>query len=553
MFCSKCGAENKDRAKFCGKCGAALNGGLEFKSSIDMCDEEERGKKHNGKKKLMIGVCITLIAGVCIIVGLFMGKDKDVELVGNTNTNIANGALIAQDGEWIYYALDNGISVDDGYTFSGQDLVKSKSDGSELEYLTTKNDSSIYSIFVVDEWVYFVKDTYGIYRIKTDGKNEEKISDGNEIFGILGDEIYYLATDDSTLNDELREIGYSNLICRMGMKGQNSEVVYQCSGTNSYIHSPQMDDENIYFMEATDSDGWDEKNESIKKISRYGDNVVTLQTCGEQEDFGYGFCVVGDNVYYCKYMEKESETFNQYTKQNPDIKENGWGYVISAMNASGEENEDLYVTAWFDCFLAIGGDIYIKDTNWAAEIEEDSLVKVSLDEKEIERMNFDEYVGYIFELQYVGDWIYYYDGDNLYRLKFGDANPQLVAEGAAIDESGEEDYDGDYEETEEDDADYSFAADELLGKWENTNDDDDLEYLEFLSDGTLLFQGVDSLNWDDDVTEEGSYWIEDDILYMLEPGEDTEDATPMYYEVTDGTYLELWDNNNIDLSFSRVD
>lgn len=552
MFCSKCGAENKDGAKFCGKCGAALKGGLQEKGEKFSYVEDDE-KKQSGKKKLLVGG-IALFAIVCIISAFFIGKDKETELAGNTNTNIANGALIAQDGEWIYYALDNGIPAVDEY-FSGQDLVKSKLDGSELEYLTTENDSGIGYIFVVDGWVYFVKDTYGIYRIKTDGSNEEKISDADEIFGILGDEIYYTATDGNALSDELYE-GNSNLICRMGMEGQNPEEIYQTSNINTIIYSAQTDGENIYFVESTFSDDGDYENTSIKKISKDGDNEVILQACEGGESFSQGLCVVEGNVYSCKCIDEDCESFEQYARQNADVREKGYGYVISAMNTSGKENEDLYVTAWFDCFFATGRDIYIKEYNWAEEINEDNFVKISLDKDGIERVNLDEYLGYIFEL---GDWIYYYgydvdsDGYSLYRLKFGDANPQLVAEGAAIDESGEEDYDGDYEETEEDDADYSFAADELLGKWENTNDDDDLEYLEFLSDGTLLFQGVDSLNWDDDVTEEGSYWIEDDILYMLEPGEDTEDATPMYYEVTDGTYLELWDNNNIDLSFSRVD
>ena len=90
--------------------------------------------------------------------------EPEEEIRGNSVGNIANGGLVARQGDWIYYRNSS-----DGYK-----LYKVKTDGSGREKI---NDDSSWFINVVGDWIYYVNadDGYKLYKVKTDGSGRQVV------------------------------------------------------------------------------------------------------------------------------------------------------------------------------------------------------------------------------------------------------------------------------------------------------------------------------------------------------------------------------------------
>lgn len=99
------------------------------------------------------------------------------EAYGKYSGNVANGGLVTQVGDWIYYS--NGGD--------GNSLYKVRSDGSGKTKLTSTPASNIQ---VCGDWIIFTN--CGLKKIKTDGTNEQKIEE-NYIYyyAVISDTIYY--------------------------------------------------------------------------------------------------------------------------------------------------------------------------------------------------------------------------------------------------------------------------------------------------------------------------------------------------------------------------
>ena len=149
---------------------------------------EEKKTPVKKKATLITGGCILLIIIVAVAFAIFHEKNpEELNTIGNTNVNIANGGHMAKDGEWIYYTEDNGES-EGGYR--KEYLVKSRLDGSEKQYLTDGNDVKIESIFVTEDEIYFTK--WGMTLCIKDKRGSEKepdrdVSGVGKILGIVED------------------------------------------------------------------------------------------------------------------------------------------------------------------------------------------------------------------------------------------------------------------------------------------------------------------------------------------------------------------------------
>ncbi|MGP6145888.1 DUF5050 domain-containing protein [Jeotgalibaca sp. A122] len=95
-------------------------------------------------------------------------------------------------GDWIYSAIEE----EDGFK-----LYKIKTDGTEK--IKLDGEGSVYSIYVVGDWIYYgstqieegeMANPGDIYKIKTDGTERTKVSEGNHISIVVVDDwIYYVA------------------------------------------------------------------------------------------------------------------------------------------------------------------------------------------------------------------------------------------------------------------------------------------------------------------------------------------------------------------------
>ena len=100
--------------------------------------------------------------------------------VGNTSGNLCSDGYAAEQGEWIYLS-------------GSKSLIKiNKETGQNIE--VCKFEHNIYNINVVGDWIYYYSFADGIYKIRTDGTNEQEIvglSDDCNLLFVEEGYIYY--------------------------------------------------------------------------------------------------------------------------------------------------------------------------------------------------------------------------------------------------------------------------------------------------------------------------------------------------------------------------
>lgn len=111
-------------------------------------------------------------------------------LYGNTAGNIYQGGSAAIQGDWIYFCT------------SDDKLYKIRIDDSECTLLTNDINSMMGYLNVTGNWIYYQyhqRNDWGIYRIKTDGTDKEKLTDGSGgNIVVVGNSLFYL-TDNNEL------------------------------------------------------------------------------------------------------------------------------------------------------------------------------------------------------------------------------------------------------------------------------------------------------------------------------------------------------------------
>ena len=167
--------------------------------------QSENKNDSKSKIKKIASICIfavILIMLIFIISALFRNNRKNV--IGNTIGNIINYGYTAIQGEWVYYIYPNEYDSKIG-------IYKIKTNGKEKQKVLMENIDDIVSINVYKDYIYFIGTLNGeyssndavdnkIYRVKTDGTNLEVINDNffnnscREIY-VINDLIYYIGLD----------------------------------------------------------------------------------------------------------------------------------------------------------------------------------------------------------------------------------------------------------------------------------------------------------------------------------------------------------------------
>ncbi len=183
-------------------------------------------------------------------------------LSGNTSGNIANDALVAKLGDWVFYSnqglwkmkpdgSEKTLLHDQGYIWylnpMGDQLyfIEAGSTGQYTLYKIGMNDTKAvrvlkgpYQLCISGDWLYFThrNDNYSLYRMRADGSEQKKLSDQDfSTFFVSDDWIYF-----SLMNDKLQ---------KMKLDGSSVQVV-----TDDNPRSFCVLEDWIYYINFSDGD-----------------------------------------------------------------------------------------------------------------------------------------------------------------------------------------------------------------------------------------------------------------------------------------------------------
>lgn len=324
---------------------------------------------NNNKRKCIIGIIavVAIILLIAIISALTGGK------AGNTPGNLQAGGFAADAGSWTYYVkLDDG-DLDGIYKVKGTkteevtdaegmyinvvgskiyyaeadedsyevNIVKMNSNGKDKE--TIVKDISECPVTVVDGWIYYAKDD-NFYRIKTNGKDREKISskdissyqvEGNWIyysyyddgeyviakmktdgedntrlskeasstFYVKGGTIYYIKSE---YNDDYE---YEYTLCKMKTNGKNDEEVCELSSDTNQV---TMTEDGIYYQLTEDHESYE-----IRKVDYKGKKdelIIETETSSPLN-------IVGNWIYFSDINDEDEEVMCRVKTNGKDKQE----------------------------------------------------------------------------------------------------------------------------------------------------------------------------------------------------------------------------------------
>ena len=208
-----------------------------------------------GKGIILLGVIFLFVLGITAC-SATDSKNGGGATYGNTAGNIANRALVAREGDWVYY-----VNYDDG-----QSLYKERTDGSEKEQLSAETECGYLN--VGNGWVYFTnKDGY-LLRVSTDGATQEVIWEQTcGSVNLVDDWLYFI---DHSYNSQLykmrtdgegRQALYDIRSLSVGGAIVYDNWIYYLEGYDLYRHKldgPDLEKvtEDLVFSAATITDDW---------------------------------------------------------------------------------------------------------------------------------------------------------------------------------------------------------------------------------------------------------------------------------------------------------
>lgn len=258
-------------------------------------------------------------------------EDKVINSTGNFSNNIADGGLVALQGDWVYY-------YSTGHTFGiGEGLYRAKIDGSQKKKIVA---GSISNINVVGDWIYYVAavederskvarvNKYQLFKVRVDGKNYGKILDDSYYVNIIGDKVYYRVYVD--------EIGYQ----------KNGITDYPGRNEVGHVYSMNLDGSAKTELISKAVDGLIIADDSLVYSTNTGIYQTTPDGKNERELAlveNAKFKLVDNNLYYLTWNIKKKESIihvlnlKNYGAQEIKIKDK----AISEFSVSGN---DIYFT-----------------------------------------------------------------------------------------------------------------------------------------------------------------------------------------------------------------
>ena len=390
MYCSKCGKEILDgESKLCDECKNNLLTDIENESEEV---KEEKSKKFKIKKeqnvekkkmpKFIIAIIIILLVAAAIIginyktdfIGKYILGNNTIGIeIGNNNNNFGYANI---QKNWIYYM---SLS-DDAMEIA---INKIKTDGTEKTVLVQK-DWEIYSINVVDDYIYFIafeptdENIYAnnkIYKMSLDGKeltviNDNEFSDECKAIYVIKDKVFYIGEDYNVYSMDTNGENKTKLNDNeTGFIGVTDKYIL----LNDYPENPQSETDFVTYI--MDLDG-----KNIRPI-----NGKRL----------YNANIVGEYIYYV----------------------NGENSEIHKIKVDGTEDTKIYTSRAYN--MNVYGDyIYYLDFETENSDNIDEAVCIHRIKKDgTEHVIIVKMENYTSFINIVGDWIYYTDhNDNSYYI-----------------------------------------------------------------------------------------------------------------------------------------
>jgi hypothetical protein len=301
-----------------------------------------------------------------------------IKLDGTSNTKISDdyAMYINKVGDWIYYSNSS----------NERSLYKIKADGSGKSRIT--GDTDIHNINVYDGFIYYSNgsDSYKLYKVKVDGSSRTKLSDYSSQYINISDGWIYFNTAQS---------GYEGM-CRIPVSGTGVQVFGEDHAIkevyNMHVTIEKDSEYNLPTeIHAVNNIGeisripikWNSNNISTK-------NIGTFEYIGKSEKYGRTLSLKLEIINPIG----DVQTKNQLAYPRKISEKDGWVYYI---------NES--------------------DGNKLYKIKEDGTSKQKLTDE------------YAYQLNIIGDWIYFYSQNFIYKIRTDGSN-KYVAMNISLDISG---------------------------------------------------------------------------------------------------------------------
>ena len=252
-------------------------------------------------------------------------------------------------------------------------------------------------------WVFYSAEDGGIFRMRDNGDNNEKICDDDACYlNVMDGWVYYVNRDDN----------YS--IYRMRISGDNREPI-----NNETSSSINLANGWLWYV----ADDWEEETSNICRIRPDGSGREVLAVSNPWDDFTpYSHCfadiqIVDDWVYY---LSEETQFDAYYDVYRLDLE-------------TGKKDKTFCYNFWdvesFNTYLIQGNTLWYSGCDWYGV---ESIYRVDLETKTSEVIYQDNLPQT--QMNTEGDWIYFYTYDwnedkaAFYRMNLDGSNLQLLHE-----------------------------------------------------------------------------------------------------------------------------
>lgn len=269
------------------------------------------------------------------------------------NNNIYSNGMAGIQGEWIYYSNWN----------DGGRLYRVKTDGSEEERI---NHDSVSNINVVGGWIYCCNesDSNRLYKISLDGSSKQMLTE-NSVYSVyvIGEWIFYRS---------------GNCIYKIKTDGEDENCLYGINTSGYFFVTSQW----IYYLQNGDNAFYRAKPDG-SQVEKVTDELISE------------FQVLGDWVYYIKCSSNANDNSRIFKMKLDGTCETRVNSDVSH-SINVDSNGWIYYSNYSDGFKLF-------------KIRCDGSEKTKINDENSQNLNI------------AGDWIYYTSngpyGDEQFRIK----------------------------------------------------------------------------------------------------------------------------------------
>lgn len=302
------------------------------------------------KKVVIVGSAVIFVLIIFALFYFFIFKDdyepKEITAYGNSNGNIANSGIVAENDKYIFISSVSGKS-------SGI-FRKSKDDGKTVKIC---EDRAIYLNFYDDELYYVNLDDKGtIYKIDDDGSNKEKQADyeGCEYLTVTDKGSFFEYGESGNVYSPYKSDNDFKDILKL-----NDDDIETLVYDNGFLYFSNWNDGGKIYKMKTDGSEKTSLNNSYSGLlniydgwiyyNNYDDNykIYRVKTDGSEN-----MAVCEDSVRYFNCFDG----YIYYSNENDENK-------IYKIGVNGEGKSKISDSAGSIIFIADGKVLFMKDTD----------------------------------------------------------------------------------------------------------------------------------------------------------------------------------------------